>query len=174
MRKASDILGMPVLSLEDGKQIGYIMELLFDLDRRRLHALQLGSGGILDRTRLLVADKLKEIGRDVLVIDGPHQVISGREAGSIREGLHSMEKLKQKTVYTKSGNRLGTVQDIVLSGLDIEALELSEGLLYELFHDPIQVPLSGPVVFGEGIMVGDYLQPGSEGKEELETPPGER
>jgi len=122
--------------------LGTVREILVDLREARLAALVIPVK-VLAEPVLIPVGKALRIGSEDIRVPGPEAVISGEDAALLRRGNLTLEKVRKLTVETSSGNRLGNVEDLVLDGSRIAAIELSDGLLQDIFQGREQVILSG-------------------------------
>jgi len=146
MRRASDLFGLPVRDAEE-RSWGCIHEILVDLVRGELVALVipvkvLSDPGLVpvDKTLILGADEVRLAGKDVM---------DSEVAEELRRDKLTLEQVRKLTVVTDSDNRLGNVEDLVLEGHHIVALELSDGLIQDVFQGRETINWPGPAKFKE-------------------------
>lgn len=137
MRRASDLLGRPVADAQ-AVPLGTVTEVLVDFARGRLGAL-LVDGKNLGESGLISAEDL-EFGDEVLTAR-EEAVISGEAAVIYRQGKITLEGARNLAVVNHTGRRLGKVADLVLDGARLVALELSEGLLQDVFEGRSTLPM---------------------------------
>ncbi|HOB35623.1 MAG TPA: PRC-barrel domain-containing protein, partial [Bacillota bacterium] len=63
-------------------------------------------------------------------------------AARLRRDNLTLEAVRKLTVRTSAGTRLGNVEDLILDGWRIAALELSDGLLQDIFQGRQTLSLS--------------------------------
>lgn len=154
MRRASDLLGLPVLDAED-RQIGTVREILISLAQGRLVALVMPVK-VLAEPDLLAVEHAREIGPDCARLLDRVKGIRGEKAQKLRQNTMTLERVRKLTVITRSGNRLGNVEDVILDGCRIEALELSDGLIQDIFQGRDTIRLTGEAsVEDENLVVPD-------------------
>jgi uncharacterized protein YrrD len=132
MRRASDLLGLPVFTRED-RELGTVREILVDLERGLLCALVMPVK-VLAEPELIPADKVLSMGLDSVLLPRENIILEGEEANELRRGKFSLEQMRSLTVVTDADSRLGNVQDLILDQCRVVALELSDGLIQDVFQ----------------------------------------
>lgn len=134
MKKARDIIGLPVVELDNGEHVGEVRDVLFDADGS-FHSLLLVKSGLLTNSKVLTKDHINAIGQDAITIQSRQDIVEFRdETGLIRSLLSGDVHFVGKDVFTQNGNLLGTVEDVYLdTNLNtIVGYEISEGFLVDL------------------------------------------
>lgn len=134
MRKARDLVGLPVVELENGEHAGEVRDVLFDTDAT-FHSLLLEKSGLLTNSQVLMKDRIHSIGQDAITIQSRGDIEEFRdETGIIRSLISGDVHFVGKDVFTQNGSLLGTVEDVYLdSNLNtIVGYEISEGFLVDL------------------------------------------
>lgn len=144
MQRASDLLALPVLD-NYGREVGAVKEVLVNLARGRLAALVVP--GKTAEPMLAPADNAL-VGSERVRL-GQGSLLRGEDAAKVREENLTLEQIRKLTVFNCSGNRLGKIQDIILDGVRIDALELSDGLIQDVFQGRDTVELDGDICFQE-------------------------
>ena len=129
MRRASDLMGLPVMDVHSS--LGTVKDLLVDFDRSRLGALLL-TGRNQTESGVIPAEDVV-FGPDALNAPA-NAILRGEGAVIYRQGKLTLEKARQLTVEDTAGCKLGKVADLVLEGARLVALELSDGLLQDIFE----------------------------------------
>jgi len=158
MRRASDLLGLPVFDSSQDQQIGTVREMLVDLPQGRLVALVMPEK-VLVEPGLIPVDHRLNIGTEEVRLLDKNTVIHGDKAENIRQGKLTLERVRKLTVITRSGNRLGNVEDLIMDGCHVFALELSDGLIQDIFQGRETINLPQEANFeDENIVVPDGTQ----------------
>ncbi|WP_164984830.1 PRC-barrel domain-containing protein [Ammoniphilus sp. CFH 90114] len=135
MYKANDVIGLPVLDLQAGQELGVVRDVLFDEDWT-FQGLLIEIKAMFRRGRFIPTDSIHAIGDDyvtishvgaMLPLEGTEQ-FNGVKAGPIR--------MIGKPVITSNGHRLGEVEDVYFQTEigSIIGYELSDGLLTDLLE----------------------------------------
>lgn len=135
MRKARELVGLPVVDLTGGEQLGEVRDVLFAATGR-FHSLLLERGGLLFAAKVLPKTSIHKIGQDAVTTDARSSIEVLREEmqslSSLLEGTHA--HFVGKDVLTEAGDLLGTVEDVYLDDNlnTIVGYEISEGFLVDL------------------------------------------
>ena len=134
MRKARDLVGLPVIDTLAGEHQGEVRDVLFAPDGR-LHSLLLEKGGLLTASRIVPKANISSIGQDAVTIRTRDDIECYRdETGLIRSLLDGDVPYVGKDVLTANGSLLGTVEDVYIDDElhTIVGYEISEGFLVDL------------------------------------------
>lgn len=159
MRRALDLLGMPVICLETGEQIGTVQDILCDSHLHMLGVvLQLQS--LFQPGTYIPANHIYAVGDDYLtVLDSgaitPLEQLVRQDTVLFFTGK---QKLKGKTVLTSQGDSLGTIEDVYFSH-DLARLvgcELSEGWITDLTEGRKRLPVTPSLMVGKESLILDH------------------
>jgi uncharacterized protein YrrD len=135
MRKALDVVGLPIVCLETGEEIGNVRDILCDLDWRVLGVV-LQEGNWFHSGAYIPSEHIYAVGEDCLTVTGKDAITSLQTlAESDTVGLVTgKRKLKGKTVITTAGEHLGKVEDVYFSSdwEKLVAYELSNGWIADV------------------------------------------
>lgn len=134
MRKARDLVGMPVIDLEGGEHVGEVRDVLFTT-LGEFHSLLLEKAGLLTPSRVIHRASVYAIGEDAITIRQRDDVVLYRDdSGLIRSLIDGEIHFVGKDVITQTGTLLGSVEDVYIDEdlHKIVGYELSEGFLVDL------------------------------------------
>lgn len=153
MQRASDLLGMPVATGSDSPW-GKVCEVYVDFPREQVGAFSVTVQGALKAGTILATDVA--FGSDFLSAEA-QALCFGAGAAILRQGKVSLADVRKLVAVTTGGQRLGTVADLVLAGMRVVALELSEGLVQDLFEGryELSLPVRAELARGELIVSTD-------------------
>ena len=155
MQRASDLYGLPVMDSATNRKIGAVSDVLVDLPQKRLVALVLP--GLLLEEPGLIPVSPGGFGEELRI--DREMIAQGEEASKLRQGNLTLDRIRKLTVFTRSGDRLGNVEDLILDGCQIAALELSDGLIQDIFQGRTTLELPEEAEFqGEQIIVPDNIE----------------
>ena len=117
--RAGDLIGMPVITLDEARTIGEVRDVLFDPAESAFVGFTVRGRGLLSPPMigLLPAAAIASTGQDAVMISSAEDIV--RERDAIREQISERREVPGNDVVTESGEPLGTVSDVVL--------ELGEG-----------------------------------------------
>lgn len=150
MQIYSEIIGLPVICIENGKKLGVVEDIIFCPSHKQARALVLERKGCQIRKKAILVKDIHHLGNDAVVVNDcgcmgsmKNERISGelRDKGNVL-GLR---------VYTKEGEDIGVVKDVLFDYEKgtIEGVEVSDGLIQDIMSGRNIVPLFGKVEFSE-------------------------
>lgn len=129
-KKWSDLHGLAVVSLADGKKIGTCDDFYFETDTQRVYALRVKTGML--GHKVLPVAAIGTIGQDAITTANEEGLRSESEDKSL-SSLGAGQNLHSYKVMSASGTAIGTIGNVVLqteppTALCITAFELAGGL----------------------------------------------
>ncbi|KEO85211.1 PRC-barrel domain-containing protein [Tumebacillus flagellatus] len=134
MRKARDLVGLPVVELEFGENIGEVRDVLFTPEGT-FHSFLIERGGLLSAPRILGRTAVHAVGENAVIAPSRSSMEEYRdEVGLIRSLIEGDIHFVGKDVLTQSGTLLGSVEDVYVDDNlhRIVGYEISEGFLMDL------------------------------------------
>ncbi|HVM31140.1 MAG TPA: PRC-barrel domain-containing protein [Candidatus Limnocylindrales bacterium] len=112
--RASDLIGMPVVTLDEARIIGEVRDVLFDPRESRIAGFTLRGRGLLSPPLLgfLPAESIHSAGNDAVMV--PDGSVLVREKEAIKQRIADQREAPGAEVITVDGVELGLVGDIVL------------------------------------------------------------
>ncbi len=129
MIRVMDIKGIPVISLQDGRRLGYVDGPVFD-NNDCLTGFLLESRGLMPSRKYIALDNMLRVDRNSCVVYNSNSV-EKLPVGTKSRRHSGHEDMLGKDVKNASGNSLGVVKDLVYSTEtgSIQGLELSRGFI---------------------------------------------
>ncbi len=129
MVRVMDIRGMPVISLQDGKRLGFLAGPIFDTNDCLIGFL-MESKSPFNLRKYIALDNMLRVDKNSCVVYNEHSLekVPNKTEHKRRSGYEDMLGRDVKSV---GGKNLGVVKDLVYSTETgtIEGLELSRGLM---------------------------------------------
>ncbi|MDD2234770.1 MAG: PRC-barrel domain-containing protein [Desulfitobacteriaceae bacterium] len=127
MRCARDIIGLPLIDINNGDQVGWVKDVVFDKDK------DLVTGFLLEGAHLFNASK--GIPRHAIISVGKNALMVSNFSFEEIFGLKWSQKVGNQ-VYTKDGDVKGTIEDVFLDDKaeNIVGFEISDGLFADLME----------------------------------------
>ncbi|MEW9700075.1 PRC-barrel domain-containing protein [Paenibacillus sp. SI8] len=155
MRKAHDLIGLPVLTVETGKQIGQVKDLLLD-PTWNIKGIVLESKNWFSSLRYIPWEELVAAGEDAVTILNDNVIQELEQAEGLHALLEGSRKIKGLPVITVGGQQLGVVEDVYLNkdwGKQIVGYELSEGFISDLKEGRRWLPMPESATKGEDAII---------------------
>jgi uncharacterized protein YrrD len=154
-RKWTELRGMAVVTLDDGKKVGTCDDFYFDLPTHRVYALRVRTG--LLGHKVLPVSGINAIGQDAIT------TASGEELGdklndAQASNLASGQALLAYKIMSANGTLVGTIGNVLLdvsspSAPGIAAIELAGGLRERLGGRYPSFPASMIQSYGHDVLV---------------------
>lgn len=127
MRNQSEILKLPILSIQDGSSIGSVGHIVVNPVSRKVEYLVMAGAPWFETPALLPYSKVKSVGRDLITIRTGRDLTGVTE--EIKHGLASLVEVVGLSVIDSSGEVVGKVADIALDTADgsLKELILADG-----------------------------------------------
>lgn len=159
----SQIIGLPVVTLDAGEDVAEVRDVLFDPSRGSLRGVTLNKRGrFAGRLReLLPVEQIHAVGRDALIILTEDALTLPTDAPAELAEVDEQRNVLGNDVLTESGVSLGTVRDIaivvgshgVVVGYQVDTVDGRTG--YVPF--PLQLAISGSTLLVPDV-TADYLR----------------
>lgn len=152
MRKAMDVIGLPILSLESGMKLGIVRDILCDQQWRTLGFMVEEESWFQSGTYVPL-DMLHAVGEDCVTVRSDHALtlLDNLAASGAIAFLTGPRRLKGKAVFTASGEQIGKVEDVffVSNWEKLIGYELSNGWIADVKEGRRRLQAMPSVVIGE-------------------------
>ena len=155
MRKAHDLIGLPVLTVDSGKQIGQVKDLLVGPDWN-IRGIMLEVKNWFSSLRYIPWEGIVAAGEDAITIPNESVIREFEHLEECHAFLEGSRKIKGLPVITVGGHKLGVVEDVYLNqnwGKQIVGYELSEGFISDLKEGRRWLPMPETATMGEDAII---------------------
>lgn len=148
MRRTREIVGLPILDVRTGDQVGWVQDVVFDNREERVIGIILEGTHLLRPDQGLMRSELVAVGKDALTI-------SKRQLEDL-PGVRWSQKVGNK-VFTRGGEAQGTIEDVLLDDAveHIVGYEISDGLFADLFYGRGAIWQNNVMVDGKDVLIVD-------------------
>jgi len=157
LRKAQNIIGLPVLDVATGKQLGKVKDFLIDETWRVYAILMETKGWLSSAVKAVKSSDVIAFGEDAVTILNEEAVRQADDLPFVHTILSGGKKLKDLPVVTFNGNELGVVTDVYFSadqGMTIKGYELTDGFVSDIIEGRKWLPVPEQITVGDdAIMV---------------------
>ncbi|MCF8010117.1 MAG: PRC-barrel domain-containing protein [Clostridiales bacterium] len=115
MQKSKELLSMPVISITEGQQIGFIKNLVLDSYKKQIIALVIEPKGFFKEQKYIPFDKITSIGNDAVTVDRSASAEKGTNLPYIIRLLKDNVQLKGTRIITENGSFLGHIDEYYIS-----------------------------------------------------------
>lgn len=148
MRRAREIIGLPVLDLKSGDSIGWVQDLVLDNEKDEVVGILLEGGRFFQSAKGILRQMIVAVGKDALTVQEKKIVEL--------KGTRWSDKVGNE-VYTQGGDARGRIEDIFLddSVTEIVGFEVSDGLFADLLHGRGTILKPHVMINGNDILIVD-------------------
>lgn len=156
MKKSAEILGLPVVSIVEGKELGIVSTLVIDANNGSVSALTVDDGKWYLGARLLPFTAILGIGESAVIINNCNDIVTLVTAPEYEKLLEENVEVIGTNVLNKNGRILGKVTEINIDDTGKIAsceIEESNGQKAVIYSDCV-------CTFGKNVLiVSDISQP---------------
>lgn len=150
--KGKNVIGLDIISIDEGKKIGSVEDIIYDPEENKVEALLVRSSSLFKDAQVILLENVNTIGKNAVMIQSEQAL---QKSSNVDKNIaHIAEDntyLTRTKVVTEQGVVLGTVSDIyfdAFSGKVIE-LEVSQGTFRNLQSGIKRVKVSDIITIGE-------------------------
>ena len=151
MKKSAEILGLPIISITEGRELGMSKTLLIDAQNGKVAAITIEDDDWYRGVKLIPYESVIAIGEDAVTITHSENILTLDEAGDYEDLLTENIRVIGTKAITKTGRIQGKVTEVIIgAGGKIEACEITapDGSVNEVGADQISI-------FGKQVTVVD-------------------
>ena len=151
MKKSAEILGLPIISITEGRELGTSKTLLIDAQNGKVAAITIEDDDWYRGVKLIPYESVIAIGEDAVTITHSENILTLDEAGDYEELLTENIRVIGTKAITKTGRIQGKVTEVIIGeGGKIEACEITapDGSVNEVGANQISI-------FGKQVTVVD-------------------
>jgi len=149
MKKSTDILGLPVISIMDGKELGNVKSLVMNSNGGTVAALVVDDGKWYLEAKLLPFSAITGIGEYAVTIEDSNAVASITAAPAFEKLLSADIKVIGTKVLTKSGRIQGKVTEILIDAAgQITACEIED-----VARQSAEIPAQRILTYGKDVLI---------------------
>ncbi len=136
MKKSKQFISMPVISLQEGQQIGSVKGLVVDPSLKQVVALIIEQKGWFKEQKYIPFSKVKSVGEDAVTIDQTSSAERGTSLPNIVKLLKDNVELIGARIVTENGTLLGYVDEyyVDLASGQLVGLEFTDKFLSSVMH----------------------------------------
>ncbi len=155
MKKSRKFISMPVVSLQEGTEIGAVRSLIIDPAKMEVAALIIDQRGWFREQKIIPYSKVKSVGTDAVTIDQSSNVQKTVSLPEILKLIKERANPLGTKVIAENGTVLGLVDEYYIDEITgkITGLEITGKLLESLFKGRAMLPIENVRTMGSDIMV---------------------
>lgn len=116
--RGSDLVGCPVVDVRTGEDVAEVRDIVFDSAGGLLTGFTLNNRGRLTGRleAVLPIDRVSSVGTDAVMISGVDGIVASADGPDAVTLASESDEVVDDLVVTESGQTLGTVRDVIISG----------------------------------------------------------
>lgn len=148
--KGSDVLGLKVISVLEGKELHPVNDIIYDPALNKVTALLIDKGGWFSDARVIAIEDVQSIGEDAVIIESSDRV---RPASSVNQRTANIARddinLTKTRIITDKGTDVGTITDIFFdSNGNVTEFEVSQGMFSTVQSGKKRIHVSDIITIG--------------------------
>ena len=151
MREISTIVGLEVVGVADGKVVGRVSQVVYDLSTGKMEGLITGTGA---GERGVPAENILTIGADAVMVPNAEAAVRLSDLPALM-GKRKDPEAQPLRAVTDDGQKLGQVSRVWIDPVArvVTRFEVSAGLLRDLAEGPLMLPIVPGSTHGEDTLV---------------------
>jgi uncharacterized protein YrrD len=147
-----DIIGIPVITVNDGRSIGRAKDIYLSADCQTVAGIFLGTEGLFSRKSFLVrSEDITTIGQDAILVKNADVIHEEGNLVETEETWLRRDELQGRPVDTSGGTKVGKIGDVLIDG-EGNVLGFTLGNVY----------VSGPIARNRSVSINTVLDVGQE------------
>ena len=115
MRLGKELIGKPIYSLTDGRQLGNVKDIYLDLELSQLNGIFLGHEGLFNRkARVIARENIAVFGYDAVLVTDSDVETDSNDTPEVELWIRR-ENFQGRGIETPGGTKVGTVGDILFN-----------------------------------------------------------
>jgi uncharacterized protein YrrD len=150
--RSKELLGLPVISLEEGQQLGVVKDLVIDREETCIAAIVISPKGFFKENRVLPYAKVQSVGSHAVTLAKATRVDKGLSQQLTKLTGRSLEGTR---IITDKGNALGAVDDVIINSESgkIAFLEINGNLLEGILKKQATLSIEFIKTIGKDVIV---------------------
>jgi uncharacterized protein YrrD len=150
MQRMRDIVGLPVIETETGKQISQIEDIVLNIDEAKIYGIITNSAKDLSSEQGISFMNILSLGRDAVMVRN-HSVIQEATAFFEVTTIYYIKELFEKEIVTEEGLRLGILVDVFFdtSTGEMKSYQISDSIISDLLYGRKKMPIPKIQVIGK-------------------------
>lgn len=149
MKKSVDILGLPVIDISEGTEIGTTSQLVINSTEGSVVAVVVDDGKWYLGAKLLPFTAIAGLGESAITIISNDSIVKVADAPDLEQLLQADITVIGTKVLTKAGRIQGTVKEIIIN----EAGKITDCEIEELNGEIVNIPSERIFTFGKKVLI---------------------
>lgn len=157
MLASKKFLSLPIISLKEGQQIGFVRNLVINPKTKSIAALVVDPKGFFKEQRIIPFNKVVSLGENAITVSSENQVEKATSLPDILQLLKEKASILGIKVMTESGKTLGITDEFYINAEtgEISSIDISEGKIEGLFNGKAKLTAEDIITIGPDVIVVD-------------------
>ena len=152
IRKTEEILGLPVITILDGQEVGVIRQLVINPEKGRIEYLLVNGRDWYEVPQVLPYKSVLGVGQDAITVESKAMLSPLTKESEVVPFLDQKIRVIDTRVYTRKGRLIGTVAEMAI---EIDSGQIAGCELATLDQALIFIPRERILTFGKDVLVVD-------------------
>ena len=155
MKPSRKYLSLPIISLQEGQQIGYVKSLILDAGTKSLAAIVVDPKGLFKDQRIIPYSKVVSVGDDAITIDKGSHVEKTSNLPELLDLVKQKLTIIGTKMVTETGKTLGTADEYYVDPKtgEITQIEISGGKLEGFLSGKAWISAEYIITIGHDVIV---------------------
>lgn len=155
MLPSKKFLSMPIISLKEGQQIGFVRNLVIDPKTKAVAAFVVDPKGFFKEQRIIPFNRVVSIGENAITVSTESQVEKATNLPDILELLKEKAAVIGIKIMMANGKNLGIVEEFYIDPEDgsIASLDFSDGRIEGLFNGKARLHADDILTMGTDVII---------------------
>lgn len=155
MKPSRKYLSLPIISLQEGQQIGYVKSLILDAGTKSLAAIVVDPKGLFKDQRIIPYAKVVSVGDDAITIDKGSHVEKTSNLPELLDLVKQKLTIIGTKMVTETGKTLGTADEYYVDPKtgEITQIEISGGKLEGFISGKAWISAQHIITIGHDVIV---------------------
>lgn len=156
MHRVQNTIGLPIIDSNSGRPIGKVRDMWIRPDWTMFGVLSAPPRWLLTAAKGILWDHIRSIGQDYVVVSNKREIQRAPDPKLYYGFSQGRVKLKDLSVVTKDGDRLGMVTDVYYEpnmGNKVIGFEISDGFISDIVEGRKWFRMPETIMLGEDVIV---------------------
>lgn len=157
MLKGREILSLPVVTLDDRKEIGEVKDIIYNPVESKILGYLIDAGGWFTEARGFPHSELIRLEEDCLVIKNESVIKKISQISEIKDAIDAKADIRGFKVECEDGKCMGVIQDLLLdeNSWQITGYEISDGVIQDLLDGRTSISNEGISIFSDKVVTSE-------------------
>jgi len=153
MKRSEEILGLSIISINDGREVGRVKDLVVNPDRGAIECLVVENGNRYLGVKVIPFKDVEGVGEYAVTIASESSIVDLSEVPHVSDLLERNVQVKGTKVLTKKGKLIGEVNEYIIDEDNAGQISGCQLVAMDGSGDAKLIPKDSVVTFGKDVLV---------------------